>query len=672
MARGLADPILRASRTRSRTRRFAISPPNPSHRRTGSKPSGRSSSGGGRGPRGGGGGGKARFPRSSGAPAEELHPTADPPDIGSFLEWDLGDETQSAIQGMGISVPTPIQCLAIGAVLEGRDIIAKAETGTGKTLAFGAPMMARIDPQRASVLGLVLCPTRELAQQVHDVLALLGAPRGVKTVLIVGGDDMRPQVKALKEGAQVVVGTPGRVLDLYEQKFLSFPWTEFAVLDEADKMFEIGFLDDVKKILSYLPDERQTMLFSATYPREVLQLARDTTNEPFEIATARGTATVESIDQTFISVEDEDRPLALMRLLEQSDPEDVFLIFCQRRTEVDRLMRRLERSRFSIKALHGGYDQAARFRVMSAFRTGEVKALVATDVASRGLDVEHVSHVVNFSVPPELEEYTHRIGRTGRAGRTGEAITFVIPYERRRWAQLMDRAGWEVREVGLPGRTKRDGPEPIRRRDDDAEEAREPERRPARAERPPRAERAGGSRGSDRGAERTVDPEPPRRARRGGGERAGTESPPGGAADERRPRRGRGSAPRGERESTTPERESSAPERERSRAERETSRSRPGPAERDVPRQEQGGFGSGIAPRRGRGAPHPEGEPEGSRDSEGGGRRGRRGSQERAPKTRSAEASDPERGSGGFGAGVESNDAPERTPRRGGGRGRRA
>ncbi|MBL8860085.1 MAG: DEAD/DEAH box helicase [Planctomycetes bacterium] len=408
-------------------------------------------------PRRGPGGGSRR-PARSGPPAsksrssiEPLHPTLEPPDIKSFHEWNLGDELQGAIAAMGITTPTPIQRLAIQPVLDGRDVIAKAETGTGKTLAFGAPMMAKIDPQRASVLGLVLCPTRELAEQGQKVLEILGKTRGVKVALVVGGEPLEPQVAALKAGAQVVVGTPGRILDLYKQRFLSFPWTEFAILDEADVMLEIGFIDDVKLILSYMPDERQTLLFSATFPPELLKLAREYTKNPVEVATASGVSTVDNITQSWISVNDDDRPLTLIRLIEQSEPDDVFLVFCDRRTEVDKLMRRLERLSFSIKALHGGYDQAARFRVMSAFRTGEVKVLVATDVASRGLDVAHVTTVLNYSAPRDITDYTHRIGRTGRAGRQGRAITLVGgSIDMRRWGPIQREATWKIPEAPAP------------------------------------------------------------------------------------------------------------------------------------------------------------------------------------------------------------------------------
>ena len=408
---------------------------------------------------------------------------------------------------MNIEVPTPIQRLAIGPVLEGRDVIAKAETGTGKTLAFGAPIIAKLDPARATVLALVLCPTRELAQQVASTLEVLGNAKGLKTALVVGGEPMQAQVQALQRGAQVVVGTPGRVLDLYGQRFLSFPWTEFVVLDEADEMLEIGFIDDVKKILGFTPDERQTLLFSATFPAELLTLARESTRNPAEIATAAGVATVKSIEQVWMRLDREDRALGLIRLIEQSAPEDVFLVFCDRRTEVDSLMRRLQRLPFSIKALHGGYDQPSRFRVMAAFRTAEVKALVATDVASRGLDVLHVTHVVNYAVPHDVSSYTHRIGRTGRAGRSGAAITLVSPESAGRWRDILAAAPWEIPEVdppgpgGVRGRPTRTGPPRERANEAQREAPVEVEN-----ERPVRRSRAPHSSSAQRPAAAAVDP----------------------------------------------------------------------------------------------------------------------------------------------------------------------
>jgi superfamily II DNA/RNA helicase len=357
---------------------------------------------------------------------------------------------QAAIAGMGITKPTPIQALAIGPILDGRHVIAKAETGTGKTLAFGAPMIAKIEPSRRTVLGLVLSPTRELAEQVHKVMQELGAEANIKSALIVGGEPLGPQVKALQEGAQVVVGTPGRVMDLMGQGFLTFPWTEFVVLDEADKMLEIGFLEDIEKILAQVNEHRQTLMFSATFPKPLLKLARDQTENPVEIATAKGIATVDTIRQCCVEVDEDNRANLLQKIVRGSGPDSAFLVFCDRRTEVDRLMRRMERERYGVRALHGGYDQTARFRVMNAFRAQEVKVLIATDVASRGLDVKHISHVINYAAPRDHGDYTHRIGRTGRAGRTGTSITFVTPATRRYWRELLAITKFEVEVLKGP------------------------------------------------------------------------------------------------------------------------------------------------------------------------------------------------------------------------------
>ncbi len=463
----------------------------------------------GRGRRKSGSGSPSSQAAKAGPRAEPLKPTTEAPNIETFREWPLAEEVQRAIEGMGITKPTPVQKLAIGPVLEGRDVIAKAETGTGKTLAFGAPMMSKIESGRATVLGLVLCPTRELAQQVCGVLEKLGATRGVKTALVVGGEPMPPQINALKAGAQVVVGTPGRVIDLYGQRFLSFPWTEFVVLDEADEMLEIGFIDDVRKILSYTPEERQTLLFSATYPAEVLKLARESTRNPVELATAAGIATVKNIDQSWIAARREDRALLLTRIIEQSASDDVFLVFCDRRTEVDQLFRQLGRLPFSIKSLHGGYDQAARFRVMSAFRTGEVKALIATDVAARGLDVHQVTHVVNFAVPRDASTYTHRIGRTGRAGRDGTAITIVGPEHVGRWHEILRDTKWEIREDQAPERSGR--PRVREDRRGSGERARDEHRRGGAAPEREDAERRDESRAPER---EQREPREPRRGRR--------------------------------------------------------------------------------------------------------------------------------------------------------------
>lgn len=491
---------------------------------------------------------------------------------------------------MGITSPTPIQRLSVGPVLKRKDIIAKAETGTGKTLAFGAGMVSLIDPTRATVLGLVLCPTRELALQVHDVLKELGDTRGIKSCLIVGGDPPQPQVKALQNGAQLVVGTPGRVMDLYNQGFLSFPWTEFVVLDEADEMLEIGFIDDIKKILSYTPDERTTLLFSATFPPALLRLARDYTTDPLEIATAKGVATVDHISQNWMKVNDDDKWLALTRLIENSAPEETFLVFGDRRTDVDQLIRKLERMPFPCKALHGGYDQASRTRVMTAFRAKEVKCLVATDVASRGLDVKHVSHVINFGVPRDVSTYTHRIGRTGRAGAKGTAITMVTRRDHGRWTELSGQMNWGVELIELPERSGRGGRDRGRGRSEDRRPRRDSQERTSRTERPERTERTERTERpkpaedkptrQERSAEgaRHVRGEPVRKStRRRDSEREEkvTDEP----REERRPRRARK-----ERSDSSNGRSDSSNERSNSPSEASSSRS----GERQPMRQERG------------------------------------------------------------------------------------
>jgi superfamily II DNA/RNA helicase len=537
-----------------------------------------------------------------------LTPTLEPPDIESFEEFSLAENIQSAIKGMGITKPTPIQALAIEPVLQGKDVIAKAETGTGKTLAFGAPMMSKIDPSRSTVLGLVLSPTRELAEQVHDVLKELGAASGVKTTLIVGGEQMGPQVRALQAGAQVVVGTPGRVLDLLNQRFLQFPWTEFAILDEADKMLEIGFIDDVKKILDACNEYRQTLLFSATFPPPLLELARGYTTDPAEIATASGVSTVDNIHQYYLRCGEEDRARELGHLIEDSAKDDVFLVFCERRTDVDQLMRKLERRRFSVKALHGGYDQAARFRVMGAFRTGEVKCLVATDVASRGLDVKHVTHVVNLGVPRDVSDYTHRIGRTGRAGAHGVAVTFVSRRNERDWENLQRQSGFDLTELRRPRelftieqRRLRDAArdaEPETEVDEDSGSQAPETEAPARSdERPRRRRNRDGRRREQRDeegetgtAEQERDESRSSESRPSADERAEGERP----RRPRRRRRGRSeeteSEPRGEQrdreERPEPEaRDEQAPSEERPRRAR---RRRGGRGDDRAPREERG------------------------------------------------------------------------------------
>ena len=603
--------------------------------------------------------------RTTDSNIQPLTPVLEPPDIESFAEFELGDETQGAIAAMGITKPTPIQALAIEPVLKGKDVIAKAETGTGKTLAFGAPMMAKIDPTRSTVLGLVLSPTRELAEQVHDVLEKLGEARGVKTALVVGGEDMGAQIRKIQAGAQVIVGTPGRVLDLLNQKFLQFPWTEFAILDEADKMLEIGFIDDVKKILDAANEYRQTLLFSATFPPALLSLARGYTNDPAEIATASGVATVDNIHQYFLRCGEDDRARNLAHLIEDSGEDDVFLVFCERRTDVDRLMRKLERRRFSVKALHGGYDQAARFKVMAAFRTGDVKCLVATDVASRGLDVAHVTHVVNLGVPRDVSDYTHRIGRTGRAGRHGVAVTFVAGRDERGFTELRRASKFDLREIERPRELFAEE----RRRAKDAErgekDSGDAEERPKR-----RRER---SRDEDAPAARE---ERPRRSRDEDEERPSGRRRREGSEDSERPRRrrGRDDDEQSERPARRRREESEGSERPRRRPRRDEQEGSERPARRNRDDEDRGERPARRRrerseredePRRGRGRDDSPSRPRREREERP--RREDAPTADTAPKA-SREAA-PE---GGFGVGLEDAAAPEKPRRSSSRRGRKS
>ena len=594
--------------------------------------------------------------RATDSNIQPLTPVLEPPDIESFAEFELGEETQGAIAAMGITKPTPIQALAIEPVLKGKDVIAKAETGTGKTLAFGAPMMAKIDPTRSTVLGLVLSPTRELAEQVHDVLEKLGEARGVKTALVVGGEDMGAQIRKIQAGAQVIVGTPGRVLDLLNQKFLQFPWTEFAILDEADKMLEIGFIDDVKKILDAANEYRQTLLFSATFPPALLSLARGYTNDPAEIATASGVATVDNIHQYFLRCGEDDRARNLAHLIEDSGDDDVFLVFCERRTDVDRLMRKLERRRFSVKALHGGYDQAARFKVMAAFRTGDVKCLVATDVASRGLDVAHVTHVVNLGVPRDVSDYTHRIGRTGRAGRHGVAVTFVAGRDERGFTELRRASKFDLREIERPRELFAEE----RRRAKDAERG---EKDSGDAEERPKRHRER-SRDEDAPAAREERPRR-RRSRDEDDERPSGRRRREGSEDSERPRRrrGRDDDEHSERPARRRREESEDSERPRRRTRRDEQEGSERPA-----RQSRDGEERGERPaRRPRERSEREDEPRRGRgrdDSQPTPRRDREDA-DAAPKAEREAAP-----KSGFGVGLEEAAAPE-TSRKSGARRRR-
>ena len=450
------------------------------------------------------------------------------PEARSFEEFGLAPDVLEVLHSMGIYKATPIQELVIGPILAGSDVIGQAETGTGKTIGFGAPLVGRIDTARVAVQALVLTPTRELAQQVAGVIEKLGSGRNLGVALVVGGVHASGQILKLRSGSQVVVGTPGRVLDFLRERTLSLVWCETAVLDEADRMLDMGFIEDVGAILDHIPTERQTFLFSATIPPGVERLARRYMREPKTFATARGLATVSEIRQLYQEGEFRDKFRILRRVLDEA-PEETCIIFCNTRRQAIDLDRMLWGHGYAAGALHGDQEQDVRFRILEAFRRREVKILVATDVASRGLDIEDIAKIINYEVPDEAESYVHRIGRTGRALRSGVAITLVAAKERYDWQKILQATGFTVERMAGGGPAHPHAPEAQsgedrggrgRRRDSgghgrsDTSHRRAPARQGGRGDQRGRSDRssAGGSHHQGPSHGRSADPpvHPPR------------------------------------------------------------------------------------------------------------------------------------------------------------------
>ncbi|MER3420741.1 MAG: RNA helicase, partial [Chloroflexota bacterium] len=370
--------------------------------------------------------------------------------MDDFAAFGLSTEVLRAIAELGFEEPSPVQAQTIPVLLQGRDVIAQALTGSGKTAAFGIPMAERLNPTVNTVQGLVLTPTRELAVQVADQLYRLSRHRGLRVLPVYGGQPIERQLRALRAGAQVLVATPGRLMDHLHRGSVDLSRTGLAVLDEADEMLNMGFLDDVEWILTHLPSERQTALFSATMPEPVRALARRYLRDPVlvELGRPRG-APVPTISQRYYEVPSRYKLEALVRLLDVEQP-GLALVFCATKRGVDELAEALRARGYDIEALHGDMSQALRDRAIRAARERRVEVLVATDVAARGLDVEHITHVINYDLPQDAETYVHRIGRTGRAGRAGEAITLVTPWELREFREMERIAGTRVQRAEIP------------------------------------------------------------------------------------------------------------------------------------------------------------------------------------------------------------------------------
>jgi superfamily II DNA/RNA helicase len=373
---------------------------------------------------------------------------AEPSYVTGFGGLTLTEQTARALDDMKYSQPTEIQAMAIPLLLEGKDVVGQAQTGTGKTAAFGIPLVERIDPSMLVVQALVLAPTRELASQIAQEVGKIGRHRGVRVAAIYGGASMGAQLSELKRGAQVVVGTPGRILDHLKRGTLSFESVTYLVLDEADRMLDMGFMPDVERILRRTPRSRQTALFSATVPTVVRIISRRHMRDAVTVQVKPEERTVTSVEQIFYEVAERDKPEALRAVLKEQVPERA-MVFCRTQIAVDRLTRILRRDGIAVEAIHGSLGQGQRERVLADFRRGAVTLLIATNLAARGLDIPEVSHVINYDIPEESESYVHRIGRTARMGREGMAITFVAEWDAKSLAEIKKVVNGALREERL-------------------------------------------------------------------------------------------------------------------------------------------------------------------------------------------------------------------------------
>ncbi|MGI9085873.1 MAG: DEAD/DEAH box helicase [Aeromicrobium sp.] len=368
----------------------------------------------------------------------------------TFADLGLVPEIVDVLADLGYETPTPIQASAVPALLDGRDVVGLAQTGTGKTAAFALPILQRLDPARKHTQALVLAPTRELALQVCEAITTYAARiPGIRVLPVYGGQGYGAQLSGLERGAHVVVGTPGRVMDHLDRGSLDLSKLEHLVLDEADEMLAMGFAEDVERILADTPEYKQVALFSATMPRQIRALAKRYLHDPVDIATPAATTSTSTVRQRWIQVMHHAKLDALTRLLEVESGAGM-IVFVRTKRATEELAEKLRSRGFAASAINGDLVQAQRERTIGALRSGALELLVATDVAARGLDVDRITHVVNYDIPHDPEAYVHRVGRTGRAGRTGDAILFVTPRERRLLSAIEKVSGRPVEEMSIP------------------------------------------------------------------------------------------------------------------------------------------------------------------------------------------------------------------------------
>ncbi|BCG58707.1 DEAD/DEAH box helicase [Paenibacillus sp. URB8-2] len=346
----------------------------------------------------------------------------------TFAEFDLEPKVLQAITELGFEEATPIQSQSIPIAMTGRDLIGQAQTGTGKTAAFGIPLISKISRDEEKIAALIMTPTRELAIQVAEEIGKLTRFKGLRSLPIYGGQDIGRQIRGLKKKPQIIIGTPGRLLDHINRKTIRLDDVQTVVLDEADEMLDMGFMEDIQSILKLVPEERQTMLFSATMPPNIQRLAQQFLKNPEHVSVIPKQVSAPLIDQAYIEVPERQKFEALSRLIDMESPE-LAIVFGRTKRRVDELSEALQKRGYSADGLHGDLSQNQRDAVMRKFRDGSIDVLVATDVAARGLDVSGVTHVINFDLPQDPESYVHRIGRTGRAGKEGSAWSFVTPRE---------------------------------------------------------------------------------------------------------------------------------------------------------------------------------------------------------------------------------------------------
>ena len=436
---------------------------------------------------------------------------ADPPAAGvTFADFGLHADVQRAVDELGYKTPTPIQAQAIPVVMTGRDVMGAAQTGTGKTAGFALPILQRLmplantsaSPARHPVRALILAPTRELADQIFENVRAYAKHTPLKVAVVFGGVDIKPQLAALRQGCEVLIATPGRLLDHVEQKTVNLSGTQVLVLDEADRMLDMGFLPDIQRIINLLPKQRQNLMFSATFSEEIKKLAGGILRDPQLIEVARRNATAENVEQTVYRVESTLAKRAAVGHLVRSRALEQAIVFTNTKIGASRLARELERDGLNAGAIHGDKSQQERLKTLDEFKAGSIAVLVATDVAARGLDIAELPAVINYDLPYSPEDYVHRIGRTGRAGASGVALSLMAPGDERYLSEIEKLIKRTLQPQPLAVQVER------KRRDED-----EPAARPAHERAAPRASGADAAERAPRRAPRERDEAPRRSAR---------------------------------------------------------------------------------------------------------------------------------------------------------------